>query len=514
MKPLRPKPLLLIILDGWGLSPKKENNAIALAKPVFYESLLKNYSHAELEVSGEAVGLPAGQMGNSEVGHLNIGAGRVVYQDFTRINKAVREGEFGRNTGLLDLFSQSRGGTLHLMGLLSDGGVHSHIKHLFAVLELAKQRGVRDVAIHVFLDGRDTTPKSGIDYVEKLEQFIGKTGIGRIATVMGRYYAMDRDNRWERVQKAYEAMVSGEGVFCSDARRAVRESYAEGITDEFMLPTVITDSGRKPVGRIKDGDALFFYNFRADRARELTWAFTDPGASGFKPALVPRLSRFVTMTRYDEKQKPAALYTPNSLSQIFGKFISSQGLRQLRIAETEKYAHVTYFFNGGDETAYAGEERVLIPSPRDVETYDQKPQMSAGEVTEELVRRIEARQSDVMIVNYANPDMVGHTGILPAAVKAVSVIDDCLRRVIASMQKVGGTALITADHGNLEEMVDEKGNPHTAHTINPVPFILVDERKFRLRRDGIHADIAPTMLQLLNLPQPKEMTGRSLVLSG
>ena len=507
----RPKPLVLIILDGWGLSPKREANAIALAQPAFYESLLKTYPHTELDVAGEAVGLPAGQMGNSEVGHLNIGAGRIVYQDFTRINKAVRESAFTRNPELLNLLHLAQSGTLHLMGLLSDGGVHSHINHLFAILELARARGLQNVAIHVFLDGRDTPPKTGIEYVTQLEQFLERIHLGRIATVTGRYYAMDRDHRWERVQKAYEAMVSGIGARHPSAVEAVRESYAAGVTDEFMLPAVIADSHQKPVGTISDGDAVLFYNFRADRAREISQALTASGFAGFPRRSVPKLSRFVSMTRYDEKNGLPVLFSPSSLDRIFGKIISQQGMRQFRIAETEKYAHVTYFFNGGDEKPFPGEDRLLISSPKDVATYDQKPQMSAPEVTDEVIRRIRSGQYDVIIMNYANPDMIGHTGILPAAVKAVGVIDDCLRRVVKAVQEAGGTVIITADHGNLEQMVDEKGNPHTAHTTNPVPLILVDEMKPHLRDHGIHADIAPTMLNLLGLPKPDEMTGESLI---
>jgi len=507
----RPKPLVLIILDGWGLSPKREANAIALAQPAFYESLLKTYPHTELDVAGEAVGLPAGQMGNSEVGHLNIGAGRIVYQDFTRINKAVRESAFTRNPELLNLLHLAQGGTLHLMGLLSDGGVHSHINHLFAILELARARGLQNVAIHVFLDGRDTPPKTGIEYVTQLEQFLERIHLGRIATVTGRYYAMDRDHRWERVQKAYEAMVSGIGARHPSAVEAVRESYAAGVTDEFMLPAVIADSHQKPVGTISNGDAVLFTNFRADRAREISQALTASDFTGFPRKTVPKLSRFVSMTRYDEKNGLPVLFSPSSLDRIFGKIISQQGMRQFRIAETEKYAHVTYFFNGGDEKPFPGEDRLLISSPKDVATYDQKPQMSAPEVTDEVIRRIRSGQYDVIIMNYANPDMIGHTGILPAAVKAVGVIDDCLRRVVKAVQEAGGTVIITADHGNLEQMVDEKGNPHTAHTTNPVPLILVDEMKPHLRDHGIHADIAPTMLNLLGLPKPDEMTGESLI---
>lgn len=509
--------LILIILDGWGLSREREANAIALARPAFYESLLNDYPHTELEVAGEAVGLPAGQMGNSEVGHLNIGAGRIVYQDFTRISKAVRDGSLMKNQTLLNLLHQAQNGTLHLMGLLSDGGIHSHLAHLFTMIELAKAQGLKEVAIHAFLDGRDTPPKSGIEYVGQLEQFLERVQLGHVATIMGRYYAMDRDQRWERVQKAYEAMVEGEGARHPSAAEAVRASYASGVTDEFMLPAVIVDAAQKPIGRIRDGDSVLFGNFRADRAREITWALTDPDFTGFRRKAVPKLSRFVCMTRYDERFDLPVLFPPTALNRIFGAIISQEGMRQFRIAETEKYAHVTYFFNGGEEKVFPGEERRLIPSPKEVATYDKKPEMSAPEVTEEVVRRIRSNQYDVIILNYANPDMVGHTGVLPAAVKAVGVIDDCLRRVVTAVRETGGTVIITADHGNLEQMVDDKGNPHTAHTTNPVPFILVDEqirlRRTRLRGGGIHADIAPTMLQLLGLEQPDEMTGRSLFIS-
>ncbi len=508
----RPKPLVLVILDGWGIRPKREANAIAIGKPGFYESLLRDYPNTRLEVAGEAVGLPPGQMGNSEVGHLNIGAGRIVYQDLTRISKAIHDGEFQRNPVLNDLLDQSRGGAFHLLGLVSDGGIHSHITHLFAILEQARARGLKEVAIHAFLDGRDTPPKSGIEYVARLEAFLKKIGIGRIATVSGRYYAMDRDNRWDRVQKAYEAMVLGEGPRYAAASEAVEASYAAGVTDEFMIPAVVTDAKGRPSGPIRDGDAVLFCNFRADRAREITRALTDPAFSGFKRKAQPKLSRFVCMNRYDEKLDLPVLFPPIPLARIFGEIISEKGMRQFRIAETEKYAHVTYFFNGRGEKIFSGEERLLIPSPKEVATYDLKPQMSAPEVTEELIRRILSKQYDVIIVNYANPDMVGHTGILPAAVKAVGVIDDCLRRVVTAVKEAGGSLIITADHGNLEEMVDEEGRPHTAHTTNPVPLILVDETKPRLRDHGIHADIAPTMLKLLGLPQPEEMTGRSLIL--
>ena len=507
-----PKPLLLIILDGWGLNEKRENNAIAIARPAFYESLIKDHSSTVLDVAGEAVGLPAGQMGNSEVGHLNIGAGRIVYQELTRINKSIREGAFNKNPALIQSLRSVQNGTLHLMGLLSDGGVHSHIEHLFALLEMAKGEGVRRVAVHVFLDGRDTPPKSGIEYVSRLERKISELGTGSIATVIGRYYAMDRDHRWERVQKAYDAMVLGEGIRRSSAVEAVRESYSSGVTDEFMLPAVIVDGKGHPVARMQDGDGLIFYNFRADRAREVTRALTADDFTDFTRKDVPKLSCFIGMTSYDERYNLPAVFPPVRLNGFLGQLLSEHGMRQFRIAETEKYAHVTYFFNGGDEKAYKGEDRFLIPSPKDVPTYDKKPEMSAREVTGSVLERIRSGQYDVIIMNYANPDMVGHTGVLNAAVKAVSVIDDCLRQVVTAVREMGGVVIVTADHGNLELMVDEKGDPHTAHTTNPVPLILVDERRPKLRERGIHADIAPTILRLLNLPQPEEMTGRSLIL--
>jgi 2,3-bisphosphoglycerate-independent phosphoglycerate mutase len=508
----RPKPLLLIILDGWGLNEKRENNAIAIARPAFYESLIKDYSSTVLDVAGEAVGLPAGQMGNSEVGHLNIGAGRIVYQELTRINKAIREGTFHKNPVLIQCLRGIQNGTLHLMGLLSDGGVHSHIKHLDALLELAKHEGIPRVAIHAFLDGRDTPPKSGIEYVSRLERKISELGVGSLATVMGRYYAMDRDHRWDRIKKAYDAMVLGEGIRRPSAVEAVRESYASNVTDEFMLPSVMVDGKGQPVARIRDGDGVVFYNFRADRAREITRALTAADFADFTRTSVPGLTRFICMTSYDERYPLPTVFPPVRLNGFLGQVLSEHGMRQFRIAETEKYAHVTYFLNGGVERAFKGEDRLLIPSPKDIPTYDKKPEMSAGEVTRAVLARIRSGQDDMIIMNYANPDMVGHTGVLDAAVKAVRVIDDCLRQVITAVRETGGAVILTADHGNLEQMVDEKGNPHTAHTTYPVPLILVEEQKPRLRERGIHADITPTLLALLNLPQPEEMTGKSLII--
>ena len=508
----KPKPLVLVILDGWGLSDKRDANAIAIARPAFYESLLKEYPSTVLDVAGEAVGLPAGQMGNSEVGHLNIGAGRIVYQELTRINKAVREGTFEKNPVLIENLRKVGNGTLHLMGLLSDGGVHSHIEHLFTLLRLAKQEGISRVVVHVFLDGRDTPPQSGMEYVSQLERKISELGVGRIATVIGRYYVMDRDSRWERVEKAYDAMVLGEGVRRSSAIEVVRESYASNVTDEFVLPAVIVDEQRQPVRRIQDGDGVIFCNFRADRAREITQVLTASDFTGFNRKVVPKLACFVRMTRYDARDDLPTVFSPVRLNALLGQILSAHEMRQFRIAETEKYAHVTYFFNGGEEKPLEGENRILIPSPKDVPTYDKKPEMSAWDVTRTLMEQIRSNSYDMIVVNYANPDMVGHTGVLEAAIRAVGVIDDCLRQVTTAVREMGGTVILTADHGNIEQMVDGEGNPHTAHTTHPVPLILIDERKFKLRERGIHADIAPTVLGLLGLPQPEEMTGRSLIL--
>jgi len=512
----RPKPVVLIILDGWGINPRTDANAIALVNPPFYRSLLERYPNTYLEASGEAVGLPNDQMGNSEVGHLNIGAGRIVYQDFTRINKAIAEGPFFINPVLnagLDA-AKERNSTLHLMGLLSDGGVHSHIDHLVALLEMARRKNLRSVRIHPFLDGRDTPPQSALRYIDQLEQALQEKRPAdadwKIATVMGRYYAMDRDKRWDRTQKAYQAIVEGKGGVESSARVAVEKSYQAQITDEFVKPVVIVE-GERPVGIVEDGDSVLFFNFRADRARQLSRAMTQKDFTGFPRDRFPQLAAFVTMTRYDETLPLPAAFEPVSLDQILGEVISRRGLHQLRIAETEKYAHVTYFFNGGREVPFEGEERILIPSPKEVATYDQKPQMSAYEVTDEVVRQIESGRFDLVVLNFANPDMVGHSGVLKAAMQAVEVIDRCLERIVNKTLAVGGVVLITADHGNLEQMVDyQTGEPHTAHTTLPVPFILVSPERVQLR-NGIHADIAPTILDLMQIPKPPQMDHHSLI---
>ncbi|HTG02318.1 MAG TPA: 2,3-bisphosphoglycerate-independent phosphoglycerate mutase [Nitrospirota bacterium] len=510
------KNVLLMVLDGWGVNKKKEGNAILAAKAPFYHRLLAEYPSTELSASGESVGLPDGQMGNSEVGHLNLGAGRIVYQDSTRISKAIREGDFFKNPVLLSAMDAAAKteASLHLMGLLSDGGVHSRLDHIYAMCDMAAARGVRRLFFHAFLDGRDTPPSSALRYVKDLEQHFARTGVGKIATVSGRYYAMDRDKRWERIQKAYEALVLAEGIRKYSAVEAIEQSYQHERTDEFMLPTVILDSQtNKPLAPIRTGDAVIFCNFRSDRAREITRALTDPEFQGFRRLNVPRLSAFVCLTAYDETFNLPVAFAPQRLTNILGEVVSKNDIRQLRIAETEKYAHVTFFFNGGEEPPFPREDRILVPSPRDVATYDKKPAMSAREITDKLVEQITSRQYGFILVNYANPDMVGHTGIVEAAIKAVEVLDECLERVLKAAWETDMTVLITADHGNIEVMFDPvSGQPHTAHTTDPVPCILV-RKGAQLRSGGVLADIAPTVLELMGLEIPKEMTGRSLLAS-
>lgn len=506
-------PVLLIILDGWGINPNPVSNAVEQARLPFYKKLLNEVPHCQIMTSGEYVGLPEGQMGNSEVGHLNIGAGRVVYQELLRINKSIRDRSFFKNNAFLRLIEEVRkeNKALHLIGLLSDGGVHSHIEHLFALLELSKNAGLEKVFIHPFLDGRDTPPKSGLLYMQQLLDFISKNRVGQVATLTGRYYAMDRDKRWERVQKTYDAMVRGIGDRTSSPITAIRKSYEDNVTDEFVKPVVIME-GDKPVGLIQDGDGVIFFNFRADRARELTLAFTSSSFTQFFRGKEPHLSQFVTMTQYDETYTFPTAFPPYSLNALLGDIISQLGLKQLRIAETEKYAHVTYFFNGGKETVYPGEERILIQSPKDVATYDLKPQMSALEVTESLIKQIHSEKFQFIVLNLANPDMVGHTGIFPAAIQAAETIDRCLEKIVGAIRSHHGTVLITADHGNLEQMVDYKtGEPHTAHTTFPVPFILISETPYHLRETGVLADIAPTILEIMGIQKPSEMTGKSLI---
>jgi len=504
------KPLMLMILDGWGINPCPENNAVAMAKSPNLAGYLQEFPHVQIKTSGMAVGLPEGQMGNSEVGHLNLGAGRVVYQDFTRITKSIQDGDFFTNPILLDCIAKVKasGGKLHLAGLLSDGGVHSHNTHLYALVELAKQQGVTDVGIHCLLDGRDTPPQSGAGYLEELEVELARIGCGRIATVIGRYYAMDRDNRWERVEQAYNAMVLGQGEQAASAGEAIQASYADNVTDEFVLPTVVA-----PVTTINDGDGIIFFNFRSDRAREITRALTFKDFGGFSRQRVPQLAGYVCMTEYDATFGLPIAYAQQELTNLLGGVLAEAGMKQLRIAETEKYAHVTFFFNGGVEAPFSNEDRALIPSPKEVATYDQKPEMSAYLVADELLKRLDQDLYDVIILNFANCDMVGHTGILPAAIRAVEAVDSCAGKVVEKVRQLGGTVLITADHGNAEQMADENGEPYTAHTCNPVWLILVDDSRkgAALKEGGKLADIAPTMLKLLGLPQPKEMTGESLL---
>ncbi|WP_029915502.1 2,3-bisphosphoglycerate-independent phosphoglycerate mutase [Pelobacter seleniigenes] len=503
-------PVALVILDGWGLSDKCDYNAACQAATPVMDRLRQEWPTSRLSASGSSVGLPDGQMGNSEVGHMNIGAGRIIYQDLSRISLAIEDGSFFENPALRAICEKVAAGAskLHLLGLLSDGGVHSHNTHIYALVRLAKQLGVKDVCVHAFMDGRDTPPQSGVDYLQELEAELSAIGLGRIATVSGRYWAMDRDNRWDRVEKAYLAMTAGTGRQAGSSAEAISAAYAAGETDEFVSPSVI---GGQP-GTIDDGDGIIFFNFRADRAREMTRALILPDFNGFARKKVPQLSGFVTLTEYDETFHVPIAFPAETYPDILAEVVSNAGLKQLRIAETEKYAHVTFFFNGGQEVAWAGEDRVLIPSPKDVATYDQKPSMSALEVTDEVVRRIETETYQLIILNFANCDMVGHTGVLAAAVKAVETVDSCLGRVVDAVLKVGGKLLVTADHGNCEQMLGANGQPHTAHTSNLVPFILIDpEHQNAAVRDGILADLAPTILQLLGLEQPAAMTGKSLI---
>ena len=498
------KPVALIIMDGFGNGEKNRGNAIYDAKKPNLDRLFSENPLTEIGASGLDVGLPDGQMGNSEVGHTNIGAGRIVYQELTRITKAVKDGDFFENPEFAKAVKnvKDNDSALHLFGLLSDGGVHSHNTHLYALLELAKKNGLEKVYVHAFLDGRDVPPSSGADYVADCQSKVDEIGVGKIATVMGRYYAMDRDNRWERVEKAYSAMVYGEGVKADDA---VRESYKNEVTDEFVIPTVCEENAA-----IGANDSVIFFNFRPDRAREITRCFVDPDFSGFerKKGLFPLT--YVCMTQYDATMPNVEVaFKPQSLKNTMGEYISDKGMTQLRIAETEKYAHVTFFYNGGVEKTYPGEDRVLVNSPK-VATYDMQPEMSAYEVADKCVERILSGEYDMIILNFANCDMVGHTGVLDAAVKAVEAVDECVGRVTDAVAKMGGVSLITADHGNADKMIDADGEPFTAHTTNLVPFCVVGY-PCKLRSGGVLADIAPTMLKIMGLSQPAEMTGKSII---
>ena len=506
------RPLLLMILDGWGYTAETEGNAILAAQTPVLDELCEKYPCTLLKASGEAVGLPDGQMGNSEVGHLNIGAGRIVYQDFTRINKAIIEGTFSENTAILGAIEnvKKNNSDLHLMGLFSYGGVHSHMDHMRAIIELAKQEGVENVFIHAFLDGRDVPPQAALEDMKEHEEYCRNIG-ARTASVSGRYYAMDRDKRWERTELAYDAITSGTGVFANDAVSAIKQSYASGENDEFVKPTVILNENGKPVGTIKDKDSVIFFNFRPDRARQLTYAFVNDDFDGFERKVYPKV-HYVCMTEYDETLNVALAFPPEFIDNTLGEFLSKNNLMQLRIAETEKYAHVTFFFNGGVEHQNEGEERCLVPSPK-VATYDLKPEMSAYEVTDKLIENIESEKYDVIILNFANMDMVGHTGIFDATVKAVETIDKCVEKVIQRIISQNGAAIITADHGNAEKIVDyNTGTAHTAHTSNPVKAILVNAGDGLELKEGKLSDIAPTMLEMLEITQPEEMTGHSLLL--
>ena len=501
---------MLMILDGFGENNHKDGNAVKLANTPNIDKLMKKYPTTKIAASGLAVGLPEGQMGNSEVGHTNIGAGRIVYQELTRITKSIEDGDFFSNEEFINAIENCKknNSKLHILGLVSDGGVHSHNRHLYGLLEMAKRRDFEDVYVHCFLDGRDTPPASAENYIQELEEKMKEKGVGKIASLSGRFYAMDRDKRWNRVQKAYDAMVFGKGETAGTAINAIESSYQKEVFDEFVEPTVIMN-GDKPIATIENGDSVIFFNFRPDRAREITRTLVDPDFNEFETKKMNL--DYVCFTQYDETMPNVKVaFKPERLVNTFGEYVSKQGLNQLRIAETEKYAHVTFFFNGGEEKQYPGEDRILVPSPK-VETYDMKPEMSAIEVTDKVVDAINSKKYDTIILNYANPDMVGHTGNLDAAIKAIETIDTCVKRVVDAVEAQNGVLIITADHGNAEQMIDYKtGEPHTAHTTNLVPLILVGMKDVKLK-EGKLADLAPTMLDIMGLEKPAEMTGESLI---
>lgn len=501
------QPVLLMILDGWGLAPASAGNAAAVANTPNLDKYFAEYPHTTLQASGKFVGLPEGQIGNSEVGHLNIGAGRIIYQNLTRITKAIEDGDFFTNPVLCDVMTKTKvnDSSLHLMGLVSDGGVHSHLTHLLALVKMAKEKGLKKIYIHAFLDGRDVGPKTAAGYLEQLQQALKEIGAGQIATVSGRYYPMDRDKRWERVERGYRAIVLGEGKLAADPVAAVEESYVAGVTDEFVEPIVIIGVD----GRVKAGDGIIFFNFRPDRARQLTRALNDKEFPYFERPEGALPVNFVCMTQYDATIDAPVAFPPETYADTLGQLLADKGMYQLRIAETEKYAHVTFFFNGGVEEPNKNEERILIASPK-VATYDLQPEMSAEEVTQALLAELDKDKFDVVILNFANPDMVGHTGVLEAAIKAMEKVDECVGRVVEKVQSLGGSVCITADHGNLEHMVEADGQPNTAHTTNVVPFILISDKQYKLH-NGILADIAPTMLELLHIEKPALMTGSSLI---
>lgn len=505
-------PVALIILDGFALRDETKGNAVAHAKKPNFDRYWNKYPHATLRADGEFVGLPEGQMGNSEVGHMNIGAGRVVYQSLTRVNVAIREGEFDKNETFLDAMKnvKENGKNLHLFGLLSDGGVHSHIEHMYALLKLAAKEGVKNVYVHGFLDGRDVGPQTAEKYIKATEEVMKETGVGEFATISGRYYSMDRDNRWERVEKCYRAMVYGEGPTYTNPMDCVEDNYKNGVFDEFVLPSVMTKEDGSPVATIEDNDSVIFYNFRPDRAIQISNVFTNEDFRGFdRGEKAPKNLHFVCFTHFSETVKGYVAFKPTNLDNTLGEVLSQNNLKQLRIAETEKYPHVTFFMSGGREAEFPGEERILIASPK-VATYDLQPEMSAPEVTEALLKEIEDDKFDAIILNYANPDMVGHSGMLEPTVKAIETVDEGLGKVVDAIIAKGGYAIITADHGNSDEVITLEGNPMTAHTTNPVPVIVTKEG-LTLREDGKLADLAPTMLDLLSVDKPVEMTGSTLI---
>jgi 2,3-bisphosphoglycerate-independent phosphoglycerate mutase len=504
------KPTALIILDGWGIGEKSKGNAVELANTPRFDALIEDCPHMAIEASGQDVGLPDGQMGNSEVGHLNIGAGRIIYQELTRITKAIKERTFYENPVLNEAIAnvKANNSSLHLLGLVSDGGVHSHMTHIKGLIELAKIHGLDKVYLHAFMDGRDTAPDSGIGYIEEIESYMRDMGTGRIATISGRYYAMDRDKRWERIELAYQALVNGRGIEFESAHAIMKSSYSNQVTDEFILPSVVVDSG-KPIAKIGKNDSVIFFNFRPDRARQMTAALTEDRFEGF--ARDRQVLHYVTMTQYDETFMNVEIaFKPQTITNTLGEVISNLGYKQLRIAETEKYAHVTFFFNGGVEKEYPGEERILVQSPK-VATYDLKPEMSAYEVADRLVERLGQGGLDLIILNFANADMVGHTGSIEAAVKAVEAVDFNLGRVIDKINDMDGKALITADHGNAEKMIDpDTGSVFTAHSINPVPLIVVGEKNVKMKTTGRLSDLAPTLLDMMGIQSPEEFTGQIL----
>ena len=506
------KPTVLLILDGYGERKEKDGNAIALANTPVMDKLKKEFPYVEGQASGLFVGLPDGQMGNSEVGHMNMGAGRIVYQELTRITKAIEDGDFFENKALKEAVEHCKkeNTALHFMGLVSSGGVHSHIGHIYGLLELAKRAGLKKVYLHAFLDGRDTPPDSGKSFLMDVEKKMQELGVGEIATISGRYYAMDRDKNYDRVEKAYRAMVDGTGEKASSVEEAIDASYAKKVYDEFVLPTVIEKDGA--VHTVSDGDAMIFFNFRPDRAREICHAFCDDEFNFFNRGARKKVF-FVCFTDYDPTiPNKLVAFEKEEIHNTLGEVVSNLGKNQLRIAETEKYAHVTFFFNGGKEEPYENEDRILVPSPKEVPTYDLKPEMSCYTVTEKLTEAIRSGKYDLVVANFANPDMVGHTGVLSAAIKAIEVVDECMGKVVDAVESMHGNIFILADHGNADIMIDEKtGEPYTAHTTNPVPFILVSDEKHKLREGGCLADVAPTLLELMGIPQPKEMTGKSLL---